>query len=307
MEAARFSIGTKEKPPMIDFEQEWRRQMINERPPSTPERWNARARKDASSFGPGTSYSDAFLDRAQLLAGETILDMGCGAGSLAIPAAERGHRVLACDFSEVMLEHLEQQLSEGTRPLVATHRLAWEDDWDAVGIGPNAVDVAFSSRSIATPDLAGALTKLTRVARRKVCLTISPGPLPRAFSALFLDLGLEVPRNQDAALVLGALLARGQKPSVGYIESPRIERFASFDEAVETYRAMIDMAVDPPVGEDRKRVERELVRWLESHLMHEGAPADEDPDTKATAKERPYWVDVPRSFDWMFISWETGN
>ena len=43
--------------------------------------------------------------------GESLLDMGCGAGSLAIPYGLRGNHVLACDFSPRMLD----VLGEGIR------------------------------------------------------------------------------------------------------------------------------------------------------------------------------------------------
>ncbi len=40
---------------------------------------------------------------------ETLLDMGCGTGAVALPVAEAGHRVVARDFSRAMLDELEKQ------------------------------------------------------------------------------------------------------------------------------------------------------------------------------------------------------
>lgn len=39
--------------------------------------------------------------------GESVLDMGCGAGSIAIPLAQAGHPVIAADFSPAMLGTLD--------------------------------------------------------------------------------------------------------------------------------------------------------------------------------------------------------
>lgn len=291
---------------MIDFEQEWYRQMQADQAQGTPEHWDARARKNPRVFGPGTSYALQFLDCAQLHDGETIMDMGCGAGSLAIPAAKRGHQVLACDFSPRMLENLDGYLPDSLRPMVQTKLLAWEDDWTAAGIAPKSVDVAVSSRSLATADLGAALTKLTTVARRKVCMTISPGPLPRVFSALFDDLGLAVPTTQRAALLLGALLARGHHPEVCFIRTSSVERFASRDEAFETYCGMFDSASASLSGRDRTLLEHDLRCWLETHLVHDDELTGEDATGVLTAGKRRYRVDVPRRFDWMFVAWETG-
>jgi SAM-dependent methyltransferase len=72
--------------------------------------------------GPGPSYvHDA------VVAGGSILDLGCGAGRLAHPLARMGHRVVGVDVSEEMLSCV-------TVPRVCAdvRRLALNDRFDAV-------------------------------------------------------------------------------------------------------------------------------------------------------------------------------
>ena len=56
-------------------------------------------------------YARDFLELAELRPDERVLDMGCGAGTLAIPLARAEHPVLACDFSPRMLEVLREGIA----------------------------------------------------------------------------------------------------------------------------------------------------------------------------------------------------
>ncbi|MGI6535873.1 MAG: class I SAM-dependent methyltransferase [Eggerthellaceae bacterium] len=296
---------------MLDFGEEWRRQAQVRRKPDDAAHWDRRARDEVTKFGP-SDYSEEFLDKARLLPGETLFDMGCGAGTLAIPAARRGHGVLACDFSSVMLQRLRAGIPEGLEPLVKTKLLSWDDDWEAAGVLPRSVDVACASRSIITADLQDSLRRLSGVARRRACVTVTAGMSPRVFPALFRDLGLRGQGHQDAAFVFGVLCQDGYEPEVSFIRSERYDRFASFEDAFNAYAGMLDFAVDAPQGGERARFEGELRSWLHAHLAQdEGGAAPEGEirvwsrqDADDVAQALPYRVDVPREFAWAFISWD---
>lgn len=299
---------------MFDFGEEWRRQAKLRRRPDSRAHWDKRGRDEVSKFAP-SAYSDDFLDRAQLQAGESLFDMGCGAGTLAIPAAQRGHRVLACDFSAVMLQRLREGLSARCAALVQTRQLAWEDDWQAAGVAPRSYDVACASRSIITDDLEDSLRKLTAVARRRACVTVTAGSSPRVFTALFDALGLQGRGHQDAVFVFGVLSSAGYEPEVSFMHSTRHDRFASFDEAYRTYCRMLDFAMQPPEGAARERAEAGIRDWLREHLKRDdgaGASGDEirawtRQDANGVAHVLPYRVDVPRRFSWAFIAWDVNR
>lgn len=296
---------------MFDFGEEWRRQAKVRRRPDSVAHWDKRGRDEVSKFAP-SAYSDDFLERAQLREGESLFDMGCGAGTLAIPAASRGHAVLACDFSPVMLERLRQGTPDACAALIKTRQLAWEDDWRAAGIQPRSYDVACASRSIITDDLEDSLRKLTTVARRRVCVTVTAGSSPRVFPALFDALGLEGRGHQDAAFVFGILSSAGFEPQVNFMHSTRYDRFASPEEAQRAYCRMLDFALEPPEGAARVRAENGIHTWLLHHLRRvdgDGASADEirawtREDADGVARLLPYRVDVPRCFSWAFIAWD---
>ena len=90
-------------PEQIDWAQSWRDAQAQRRKPDNSEFWNNRAPSFLKVAGT-SPYAVEFVKRAQLQPGETVFDMGCGSGTLALPLARQGHKVWGCDFSPVMLE-----------------------------------------------------------------------------------------------------------------------------------------------------------------------------------------------------------
>ena len=163
-----------------DWEEEWKQLQTAREHFDDPAVWDARAKTFPVKHGSQQGYVEQFLERAALKPGESVLDMGCGTGALATPLAQSGHPVIACDFSRGMLRMLEDDMSELGVGGVDIHVMSWDDNWNEHGIGENCVDVAFASRSIATYDLRHALEKLTRVARRRVCITLPASLSPKS-------------------------------------------------------------------------------------------------------------------------------
>ncbi|MDO4400281.1 MAG: methyltransferase domain-containing protein [Coriobacteriia bacterium] len=284
---------------MADFGELWRQEARTRRAPDGAAAWDERARDFVSKYGP-SGYSEEFLRLAGLQPGETVFDMGCGAGALAIPCAERGHAVLAADFSPKMLERCRDGVPGDAPGAVQTKLLAWDDDWEAAGLRPKSFDVAFASRSIATPDMEAAIKKLSRIARRKVCVTLVAGKSPRVSQSFFDDMGLRCVGHQDAAFAFGIATQLGYQPSVEFIRSTRADSFESRDQAYRAYQDMIRFADDAPQGEELAACQQRAREWVDAHLQ-------EDPMELAGVQEvgrgLPYTIDVPRTFAWAFISW----
>ena len=104
------------------------------------------------------------------------------------PLARAGHRVHACDFAEAMLAILNQRAAQESLP-ITSHLLAWDDDWQAAGLGENSVDVAFASRSLMAADVQPYIRKLDLAARVKAAVVVPGGSLPSADPQLLAHLG----------------------------------------------------------------------------------------------------------------------
>lgn len=132
--------------------------------------WDRRA-APRSRHEKGSDYARKFMARLDLKDVDTVLDIGCGSGNLALPLARRVRRVHALDFSPEMLRLLRAQArAEGVRN-ITTHRRAWADDWSGI---PRA-DLAICSRAMAVADLQAALAKMTAHARKRCYLTLHAG------------------------------------------------------------------------------------------------------------------------------------
>jgi SAM-dependent methyltransferase len=177
-----------------------------------PEDWDARAPR----MGPGIfagPYVDGFVARMDLDGCATLLDVGCGPGTIALTVAPRLERVFGLDFSPAMLEAFAANARErGLRNAVPVLR-SWEDDWADVPV----CDVAVASRSTQVADLAAALDKLRAHARRRVYLTHLAGG--RFVDEEVLEaIGRRVEPLPDYLYVLALLHQRGIHPRLDYLE-----------------------------------------------------------------------------------------
>ena len=292
---------------MVDFGALWRQEHLQRRKPDDASEWDKRAREFTSKYGP-SEYSLEFLRLADLQPGESVFDMGCGAGALAIPCAERGHRVLAADFSSAMLKRCAADAPTEARGFIQTKLLSWDENWDVAGLQVRSFDVAFASRSIATADMQAAIWKLSRVARRKVCITLVTGRSPRVSQALFDDLGLTCTGHQDAAFAFGIACQMGFEPEVSFIRSARADRYGSREEAQDAYVNMLRFADQQLSGVQRAALEAEARSWVDAHL-HPTSELDalRDLPVKEVERDLPFCIDIPRTFSWAFLSWEVSR
>lgn len=275
-----------------DWNEEWKALQAKRRGSDDPSFWDARARH----FRPREThpYAQAFLELTGIRAGETVLDMGCGAGSLAIPLAHAGHRVIAVDFSPRMLAVLDETAREcGLFDRIDPVQLAWDDDWRLAGIEPKSVDVALASRSIATADLKAALGKLTAAARRRCAITLIAGASPRYDEHIMDAIGASVTRSGDYVYAFNILIGMGLTPEVRYIASPRRDTFDSLEDGVADFSRMLEDGNEDRIDELRAYIAQHMVE-----NPHVGEPG---------SKGRPqgaYMLDHIRMVRWAHLSWD---
>jgi len=238
--------------------------------------------KKAVSFAKRTStslYTEQFM---ALLAPEpqwSILDAGCGPGTLTLPLAPMVRKVTAFDFSKKMLEILQTKAAEQKLDNISICHAAWEDDWQVLQIPTH--DVTLASRSLAVKDLQMALKKLSHHARKKVVITdrVKHGPFdPDAFAAI----GRPLNTGPDYMYTINLLYQMGYLPTVSYIHLEESLHYASFSEALDGYTWMFR---DLNAGEEKR-----LKKYVQSitNILEDGT----------VSVQR---LHVPT---WAFISWK---
>ena len=259
-----------------DWNGEWMRLQAARHRADDSFEWDKRARH----FRPleTAPYARDFMKLLALEPGESALDMGCGAGSIAIPLAQAGHPVIAADFSPAMLGTLDAGIEYyGLERRITPLELAWDDDWDLVGPVAKAVDVAFASRSVTTTNLKGALAKLDRTARRRCAVTMVANSSPRYDLHLMNAIGASVTCSNGFVYAFNILIQMGALPQVTYFESPRRDTFDNEDK--------IDRLRD----------------YIAQHMIEN--PHAGEPGSKGVPQGR-YMLDHVRKVRWAFIAWE---
>ena len=252
--------------------------------------WNKRAAtftRDATS-----DYERWLLDLLALEADDEVLDMGCATGTLAVPLARAGHRVHGCDFAEAMLAILDERTATESLPITC-HLLAWEDDWEAAGLGTDSVDVAFASRSLMSGDVPACVHKLDATARSRAAVVVPDSLLPSRDPRLLTYLGRSARRACIVRDVTRALTALGRIPVFATTRTFRPMRFSSFDEARVDLRRLA--GPEPFTA----REQRLFDAYAAQHVVRE------DLTSPSEVTEEHWVLDYRLPVTWAFIGWST--
>ena len=245
--------------------------------------WDRRAR-DFRGGDEDSPYVSGFMAHLRIRPGESVLDVGCGSGALALPLARAGHHVVAMDFSAGMLDVLRRRAAADDLRNVDTIHAGWDDDWRAAGVG--AADVVIASRSLDVRDLRAALQKLDAFAGRRACVTLPADGLFYPQLLAHEAVGRPCTKRGDQDTAVNVLRQMGIEAEVRHLEHASASRYESPEAALESLRRMV-----APADE---REERALGRYVTEHLVE---TIDDD--------GRRLWRREPEiTVRWAFLAWE---
>lgn len=115
-------------------------------------------------------YVKEFLQRVKLDNSKTLLDVGCGPGTLGISLASNLEQVYCLDFSSKMLECVKENAQNKNLTNVKTMQKSFTDDWSDV---PKC-DILVASRCMEVEDLESTL-KLLNSKAKKIYITYKVG------------------------------------------------------------------------------------------------------------------------------------
>jgi SAM-dependent methyltransferase len=229
-------------------------------------------------------YVAGFIASMRIHPGESVLDVGCGSGALALPLARAGHDVVGVDFSPGMLDVLRRRAAADDLRNVTAIQAAWDDDWRAAGVG--AADVVIASRSLDVRDLRAALEKLAAFARRRVCITLTADGLFYRQLLAQAAVGRPPVKRGDHAIALQVLRQMGVEAEVGFLEHASAGRYDSREAALESLRRMV-----VPADE---REERALEHYVAEHLV----------ETTGADGRREWRQEPGIAVRWAFLAWD---
>lgn len=213
----------------------------------------------AASFAERTkdsAYVEGFMEYLDLDDSLSVLDVGCGPGTLAIPIARQVAQVTAIDYSDKMLDLLDSRAEQAGLTNVRTIHCAWEDDWAEHAI--TTYDIVIASRSMNIQDLVGGLQKLNRHSsgRTYIAERIDPSPFD---SDAFKAIGRPFKSGPDYIYTVNMLYRLGIHPRIDIIELDRELCFNSMEQALNGYKWMFK--------ELQPKEEKLLEKYLESRII----------------------------------------
>ena len=157
---------------------------------------------------------DNLISQGAFSPGDTLIDIGCGPGTYALPLAAKGIKVTALDTAGQMLSTLQQEADKAN--LSDTIKVL-QADWNDLPSEP-AYDVAFAAKSPAISDYNN-LMKMTKVARKVCCLIGFAGQHDLDLRRLLWEQLLQEPAPKpsfDVIYPLNILYQEGYRPNLTF-------------------------------------------------------------------------------------------
>ncbi len=186
--------------------------------------WDKRANSMNSNVHKSV-YTKTFIDKIDTTDATSLLDVGCGPGTISLAIASKLSDIYALDYSLGMLECVKENCEKKDISNITTIHKSWYDDWDEV---PNA-DIVVASRSMEVKDIKDALTKLNSKANKRVYITTKVGG---SFidSEILNQLEREVFPRPDYIYLVNVLHSMGIRAKVDFILSENSKFESSTDE-----------------------------------------------------------------------------
>jgi hypothetical protein len=226
-----------------DWVAEWRR-LVRERESgshrhSDPRYWDRRA---ASFARTTTGRADQFIEvlAPYLSPRRTLIDVGAGTGRHSVPLAARLEWVTAVEPSDGMRALLPPL------PNLTVVASSWED----ADVAP--ADLVICSHVLyGVEDVVAFVEKLQHSARERVFVMLREGSVPHPANVLRDRMSDgPLPRITQFSDLFMVLLQMGIYPDVTFIGYPVLNRYASFDDAVEDCAPLFGEGWDDRVADE---------------------------------------------------------
>ena len=251
------------------------------------EKLSTKVDKDWDKAAPGfykrtrkEDYQIALFDKLILDESDTVLDVGCGEGSVTIPIAKRVKKVIGVDSSPKMLEYLEKRANDNDIYNIETILKPIEEiTYNEIG----DVDVVVCSRSLnGIIPIDEVLVELNKIANKYVFITIF-GPENKKIEKDFdRELGIKTEDFPDYNYFFNILFNLGIYANVERFDLNNYREYNSIEEAMDNGKFRLDMYSDE---------EKELLKdYLERILTYD--------------KETGKYYNVKDKADWIMIWWK---
>lgn len=264
-----------DNPNDVDWPEFWAERLANKKSKD----WN----KAAEGFYRRTvkdDYQNALFDNLILDENDTVLDLGCGEGTITIPIARKVKKVIGVDSSHKMLEYLEKRAAENNITNIETVLKPIEEiSYDEIG----DVDVIVCSRSLnGIIPIEEVLSELNKIANKYVFITIF-GPENKKIEKDFdRELGIKTEDFPDYNYFFNILFNMEIYANVTRFDLNNYREYDSIEDAMDNGKFRLDLYSDDELEKLKDYLNRILTR---------------DPQTGK-------YYNVKDKADWILVWWK---
>ncbi len=227
------------------------------------ERLEGKKNKDWDKAAPGffkrtrkDDYNDALFDMLILDENDTVLDVGCGEGSITVPLSKKVKTVIGLDSSPKMIEYLERRAKDENADNIKTILKPIEEiKYEEIG----DVDVVVCSRSLnGIMPIEEVLAELNKIANKYVFITIF-GPENKKIEKDFeKELEKQTEDFPDYNYFFNILFNMGIYANVQRFDLNNYREYDSIDEAMDNGKFRLDLYS----SEEKEHLRKYLKRIL---------------------------------------------
>jgi SAM-dependent methyltransferase len=196
-------------------------------------------------------YISKMLDRIQVKPEWSILDMGCGPGTLAIPLAAKAKRITALDISSEMLNHLKTNADKAGLSNIDYLNYSWQEAFAAKLVGEH--DVVVASRSLMSGDMQEAINDILSITRQSAYLTFPVIHLPFDWE-VYKVIGRAGKKHPPYIYFYNMLYQKGIMANVEILNSKIKVQFSSIEQCIDD----LQWRTEPFTAEEKRKLSEYL-------------------------------------------------
>jgi precorrin-6B methylase 2 len=212
-------------------------------------------------------YVSKMLVRIEVKPEWSVLDIGCGPGTLTIPLAKKAKNITALDISSEMLKYLKINAVEKGLININYLNSSWQDAFAGKKLGE--YDVVVASRSLMSGNMKEVLSDINSITRQVAYITLPIIHLPLDFEA-YKVIGRDS-SHVPYIYVYNLLYQMGIMANVEILHSKVKMQFPSIEETIKN----IQWRTDPFTPAEKVKIKEFLAKNLAGHntssvFIHEG-------------------------------------
>ncbi|MFA5308932.1 MAG: methyltransferase domain-containing protein [Dehalococcoidales bacterium] len=192
-------------------------------------------------------YISKMIDHIEVKPEWTVLDIGCGPGTLAIPLAQQAKSVTGLDISTEMIKNLMANAGKAGLDNIQPLNVSWQDAFTGGRLEQH--DVVVASRSMMAGNMKEGLASIINIARQAFYITFPVIHLPFDWE-VYRVIGREKKKHPPYIYILNMLFQMGVNANLEILYSKVKVQFPSVEEAMHD----LQWRTDPFTPEEQTKL-----------------------------------------------------